>query len=1311
MKKVKKTLAVLLSVCMLLSGLVFSLPQAAAETYPDNLYNGTQAVIYNASAAQKGKYLVEIDAVKYNPNTSREPAAIQSEAGDIILTYRADNGTAPESTLRLEDVIAANAFNYVGEGTISYYAIVDGFPQKATISVKKTNMAANDSGLYAGIKVWNIGSGSFQALFDYSKIERSNGEGTGDLMFTSATVLAQYYPYAVSGSATGGNLTLPAGQNATSVAQGFYVIDQWGVTMMAPDIEYTPVTGLTFSQSKNVMTVKGTGDANNPNGARTVNLTATYKTLNTSVSNNYSLSKSFTVYNSSTLTYAPTFANREKAGLSISFTAGSSTVKRFELNSSYQTTTTNYVVLKNNASRAAHVNLSSTSSDKFSISPSEYTLSPGESKSFQLIDLRAASGNYNADITVNYTLEGLYDAATGMPASLNAGGTIPFVYRPSNTPSANVYDTDNYGSKVDSTIAYQSNAGVLEFVRKDESQNQSKLEANFYINTSEYPTYQSAGLGFYIRRNTTAHDYYFQHEDNHAGKHTLTGSYTSPGSFGFTSSPGTHELKNGSFKQEKVDVKVNNDTNTAFQAFYGTVFSCGTASPAQILFTGKDGSGNLNFNGNDDKDGLQMYCPGGFPYPANSAYLLTRLNVYAFNTASLTSGINTAVSTRFLSCYYNSTKWANYTSMSSSALRTAQIQQGTLVTNQANIDAANSALTAAYNTLRSSTSNGTYSLIHNKHTGDKMSAISASSVDYYVFETGASNVLKFNDAYASECNKHSNAVTPTLNASGTYEHTYDYWKIDFSALTAALANYESVAPAGQFTNEDEAVGSELYAAQNMDTTSATPLPEKQTDVENVVNDLNAAMRNLRYKSYNMYIEHKMLNPTGTEVIDNEYIHTYVQTYNKTTTYGAVLDGTANLGDGTYTVKGYHFDPQPDPNFLALGSRHYYQGISSEYTCQEDKDITMIYYADNISDTTLNQKVAEVEAAVDSWDGVYTDMSIDAFVDWYDTRANEGAFSKTYSVFEEEEYLALLAEFNAEYAKLDTIASAEQIDELDQFVMDYEMLSDFSNSFCHSGTVLANYADDYAKANELLDLSRSNNAGHNAANEVLEDLEGFVLQYHTDGVHSIGTTPIDGVDGSYYVRCGNCGDIVDSGVYACPHFNTYKHPAYNYMTRGAGLRIKGGDTPDSDNIQSMRFAASCNVPEDAEVIDFGFVFTQTRYLNGGKEPADNTAINPDQLVEGGLYVNKMSMINGNYSIYDGDGGDVYTFNLVLRLNRSSWNAHYAARSYVVYSINGVEVTVYDTTYSSRAAADIAKQVVANPQELPEVREYIAEKFGL
>jgi len=1292
MKKVKKIVALVLTAVMLSTGMVFSLPAASAAAYPSGLYNGSTPVAYTAGDAAKGKYLVEVDAVKYNPNTSQEPQAIASEAGDISITYRPKNGTAPEATARFEDVISANAFNYVGNGSFVYYAVLDGFPQKATVSAKKTNMADNDSGIYAGIKIWNVEVGSFENVYDFSKIERSNGADTSSLLFTNVSVLTQYFPFAKQGTASGSNLTLPSGLNATSAVQTFSVTDQWGVTMIAPHIDYTPVTGLTFSQENNTMTLKGTGDANNPNGSsRAVNLTATYATNNTSVSNSFSLTKNVTVYNSSTLTYAPTFANREVAGLSVSFkTSASSSIEKFELNSAYKMTTTNYVVIKNNASRKANINITTGSSDKIRINPSTDTIEAGATKSYQIIDLQAASANYNADITVNYTLEGLYDAATGNLASLTAGATIPFIYNKLTTPYLNVYDKPWNQREVNVDVGVVGNSDVIINQVSAGSADGDKYSGwvvNCYVNRDKYSTYNDAGMGFKFTL-IKANKFTFNEEKSYAGTYVQNPEYSSLGTFGFAPNPGAHTEA----YQELIGTALGSSSgDTKVQPFYGTIFTGSTtsSSPAQIYC-----------------HMLQVHCPD---WIGNSAYYDCTLNIYALSKASLRSQMNTCKNSHYLSCYFNAAKWSAYASMDSSAMKSAQIQLGTDMTNQKAITDAYNALYAANNNLKAGAANGTYSLIHNKHVGDITTAIEDTSVDYYVFENGASNALKFKAEYADACNKHSDAYMPTMTTSGTYEHTFDYWNIDFTDLNALLALYDEVAPAGQFTNVDEAVGSELLAARSLDTTSATANPSKQTDVENIVNNLKSAMRNLKYKSFNMHVYHKMLTPAGNAEIDNDIIHNYTETYNKTTTYGEVVDGTAVLTDGTYTVKGYHFEPQPDSTFKDYASRYYYQGISSEYLCEGEKDITMVYYAKSIEDTQLSDDIADVEAHVDEWDGVYTENSINAFIEWFDAKYDAGDLTKVFSVFDQEEYNALVAEFEAEMAKLDRIATTQQVQDIDQFISNYEMLQDFGDAFCHASAMIANYANAYEQAQDLSELAQTNNAGTNAAAALLDSVKDFKVEMHQSGAHSLVTAPKDSIDGSYSVVCSNCGNMIDSGIFAAPKFNRFTLDGYNYSNRGASLRIK--DESPTGDYQDVRFTAACLVPDGAEVTDFGYVYTQTKYLNGGIEPTDNTPINVDQLVEGGMYVTKFSMVDGQYSIHGSDEGDVYTFNLVLKLRKNNWDTHYAARSYITYELDGIEVTVYDASYSSRTAKYIAQCAVNNPQESPNTRAYLAEKFGL
>ncbi|MBQ6381267.1 MAG: hypothetical protein IJJ41_06695 [Clostridia bacterium] len=1296
MKKMRKALSLLLAVVLLTSGMVFAMPSTAtAAEYPSGLYNGTQPVSYTAADALNGKYLVEIDAIKYHPNIAQDPQPIRSEAGDVIITYKPNNGTAPEATKRYEDVITANAFNYTGEGIFTFYAVLEGFPQKATISAKKTNPADNESGIYAGIKVWNVEIGAFENVYDFSKIERSNGISTSDLMFTNIAPLLQYYPYAKQGSASGSNLTLPTGLNATTAVQTFSVTDQWGVTMIAPNIDYTPVTGLTFSQDKNVMTLKGTGDANTPNGSsRSVSLTATYATENTSVSNSFSVTKNVTVYNSSTLTYAPTFDNREVAGLNVSFkTSSSSSIEKFELNASYRMTTTNYVVIKNNASRKASINIATGSSDKIRINPAIDTIEAGATKTYQIIDLQTATANYSADITVEYTLEGLYDAATGTLAKLSAASTIPFIYNKLTTPFLNVYDKPWNQRFVNVDVTMIGNSGVIYNQTSSASADGDKYTGwviDCYVDRDLYSTYNAAGMGFKFTSNYDNH-YQFNNEDGYAGSYVQNPSYNSVGTFGFTSDAGAHtSLYKEVLSGDNCEIGSGSGA-TKNQYFYGTIFTGSTTTndPAQLYF-----------------QQMQIHCPD---WIGNSAYFTLSLNIYALSKANLRSQVKTCKGYNYLSCYFNSAKWSAYTSMDSSAMKTALIELGTDMTNQKAVTGAYSSLYTANNNLRSGAANGTYSLIHNKHVGDISTAIEATAVDFYVFETGSSNALKFKQEYADSCNKHSDAYMPTMVSSGTFEHTFDYWTIDFSGLNALLATYEEVAPEGQFINVDEAVGSELFTARSIDTSSTTANPSTQSEVDIAVNALANAMRNLKYKSYNMRLYHKMLNPAGTAEIDNDYIHNYTESYNKTATYGEVVDGTADLHDGTYTVKGVHFDPQPDSNFVTYSSRYYYQGISSEYLCAEDKDITIIYYAKSITDSELSDMIDNVEDTVDDWDGVYTDISIDGFVDWFDVKYDSGALTKIFSIFDVDEYNALVAEFKAELAKLDPIATQEQLEEVESFIANYETLQDFGGAFCNAEVLLANYEAAYNSANELMELSNEDNAGKNAANSLLSSVENFQLMQHEEGAHQLLNAPKDSIDGSYFILCSNCGEIVDSGVFTSPHFNQYKNEVYDYSHRGAALRIKGEKL--TNDYQDIRFAASCLVPDGADVTDFGFVYTQTKYLNGGIEPTDNTPVNVNQLVEDGLYVTKFSMFSGQYTVHASEEGDVYTFNLVLKLRKNNWDTHYAARSYITYSLNGVEVTVYDASYASRTARYVAQCVAQSPYESPSTRAYVTEKFGL
>ena len=1294
MKRViQKSFSVILAVTMLLSAMVFAVPCSAAS-FPNNLYNGNTAVTYTPATAAQGKYLIEVDAVKYSPNTSTDPQQIKSEAGDIIVTYKPNNGNAPEVTERYKNVIAANTFDTIGKGQFAYYIVLDGFPKSVTISLKKTNVSENDSGCYAGLKIWNADLGMFTSVYDFSDIQMSNGVDTSDLIFSSIVVAENYYPFAKEGDASITNLTLPSGQTATSAKQTFSVADQWGVTMIAPKFVYPAAAGLTFSQDKNVMTIKGTGDANIADASRTITLKATYDSMNPTVTSAFTLSKNITIYSASNRTYAPTYANRDKAGISVSFKAGSSEVEQFVLNASHQMTTTNYVVLKNNASREATVVLSSNASDKYSFQDPNFTLAPGATKSVQLIDNKTASTDYYADVKVDYTLEGLYDAATGMLANLNTGATIPFVY--SNygfVPTARIYQKGGFMySEIDVQVDLRCNTGACLFVQNnfnlENDPDEYRWDVDCYINRDNYSTYEQTGMKFFFTNNYK-HEYYFQDQDNYLGPYYMSGSYDSCGTFGMKDSPGNWSAES---HKDKCSVKLDKGAgNTNEQAFHGTLFTGSNTSPQPaVLYFEK----------------MQIHAWG-----SGSAYFTLPLNIYAYSKSGLRSQVASCKQKSLLSCYFNQTKWSEYCSMDSSALRTAQAQLGLDKTSQYNVTLASTNLNSAYSALISSTSGGSYSLIQNKHTGDIDSPIAQTSVDFYVFSYGATNLLRLNGTFSNACNKHSAAYSPAMNSKGTFEHTYHYWNIDFTSLNDVLGEYEGINKPGQFTNVDDSIGGALLAATSVDTSAASDMPQKQDDVENIANNLRNSMRNLRYTSYTMSVTHKMLSPTGSEEINNDTIQTYTEYYNKTATYGEYIDGTADLDNGTYTVKNRHYAPTADPTFLLYAADSYLTGISSEYICQENKSITFVYLSkeiqDNTLDTVLEQTLSEGTSGV--WEDSYTKSSLAAFEEWFNEKYDDGTLTRTFSIFEQDAYDALLAEFQSEIDKLDPVISDEEITELRTVINNYNFLHDFSKAICHGNKMLEDFEPAYEEARQILSKVDEQDAGSHEAQQVLDTFDTFVLEEHQHERSKIARTPEDGVDGSYYVTCSDCNEVIDVLAYPCPHFNQFTQRGYDYNKRGASLRMNDIDV--GSNIQDMRFTASCFIPENAVVKDFGYLLAQTKSLNNEAEPTNNTAVNVNRFVEGATGVIKKSLFNGNYSVHEAQDGQVYTFNIVIKVERDNWNTHYAARSYIVYEVDGMEVTVYDMSYSSRSVMYIASQAFADKNESTFYKNILAQKFGL
>ena len=203
----------------------------------------------------------------------------------------------------------------------------------------------------------------------------------------------------------------------------------------------------------------------------------------------------------------------------------------------------------------------------------------------------------------------------------------------------------------------------------------------------------------------------------------------------------------------------------------------------------------------------------------------------------------------------------------------------------------------------------------------------------------------------------------------------------------------------------------------------------------------------------------------------------------------------------------------------------------------------------------------------------------------------------------------------------------------------------------------------------------------------------------------------------------------------PTFNNvvvnYSGGTYDYSTRCASLRIDYTNTFDStngtngyNNTQDLRFSGALTVPSnvsymvdtqsDNVVTDFGFVYTQYRYISS-----------PNKLVIGGMTdkteidgktypISKMSVKakNSSRGYYTGsnwkgvtartvNGQTQLIFNLVIAIKAKNWNYLYCARPYITYKFRGVEYTIYDegavavgNKFSCNSVAYVANQVVAD-----------------
>ena len=234
----------------------------------------------------------------------------------------------------------------------------------------------------------------------------------------------------------------------------------------------------------------------------------------------------------------------------------------------------------------------------------------------------------------------------------------------------------------------------------------------------------------------------------------------------------------------------------------------------------------------------------------------------------------------------------------------------------------------------------------------------------------------------------------------------------------------------------------------------------------------------------------------------------------------------------------------------------------------------------------------------------------------------------------------------------------------------------------------------------------------------------------------------------YKSTGNAGDyeyVIGQDTASIPtpsfnehfeHFDGQMEPPYQYADRKASLRVRpserGEDTqamrfsgnisayniadkvsfevnPDKiyDNSKLMSLAeireknkADKTAFEDDTVIDFGFVYTQAKYIRSAKETINYDLLTLDYMGKNNPATNqdcriyRMSVVennkgNGtlsnnwkgltdcyNYPTEKAGEPDQYTFNLVINVNVKNYQATYCARTYIIYKYHGDIICVYD-----------------------------------
>ena len=404
----------------------------------------------------------------------------------------------------------------------------------------------------------------------------------------------------------------------------------------------------------------------------------------------------------------------------------------------------------------------------------------------------------------------------------------------------------------------------------------------FYIDTSLAPTWQAAGLKA-VFAETTKSNYenatlkYVRVANNQAYLDGISGSDKT---FSVTQLPGASTNNSGA---------------------KWTVTSSGTMEPAQYDNPDKDkdrnqqsyvfgnhpaNSSTINksiakFSGaipQNTTEAKLMYSPrmeyftdGLLVDQCEATTMTTHLYITSYDKGELRDAVNAAEQAAYNPNYYNTEKYETY----ENALKTAKEVLGKVETTQSEVDVA----TAALNNAIADLTRAEYVLTvtHSIHeSADKNSEATSDKINYYLLAAGADFEVPFDaDAIALDTiNKYDSEKELTI--TGTTEHTYHYWYIDFSKVQAALDSADAVLVKNPWCYTDEYRTALETARDNLkavDQTDGTDTPELQSEVDALIEAINTLVAKEQDESNHTHVEGELITdkaPTCTEKGSGHY---------------------------------------------------------------------------------------------------------------------------------------------------------------------------------------------------------------------------------------------------------------------------------------------------------------------------------------------------------------------------------------------------------------------------------------------------------